>query len=140
MKRGEGFIDWNTAEIAADRNSELPTLTVEVTGDLGIHWRNSFQSYVQIYNQGQQHRPRPWGNVSMESAGGTMSKTIIQVEEIQSGAEADLKEQLDHFAKQATAAAIPREEKEDRLRAERQEQAQDKANQMAEMQDRFRAA
>ena len=42
-----------------------------------------------------------------------MSSTMISVGEVKPGAEADLKAQLDHFTKQATKSAIPKEESEE---------------------------
>lgn len=69
-----------------------------------------------------------------------MSSTIIQVEEVKPGVEDELKAQLDHHAKLATDAAIPAEENEDRLRAERQAKARERANEVSDMQERFRAA
>lgn len=140
MKRGEGFIDWSTAEIAATSHPQQHTLTVEIAGDLGIHWRSFFESFLRSHNQDQARRPRPWGNVLLNSSGGTMSSTIIQVDEVRSDAEDDLKAQLNHFAKQASKRAVPAEENEERLRAERHAEAQERADQAATMQERFRAA
>jgi hypothetical protein len=140
MKRGEGFIDWNTAEIAITSNPQSNTLTVEIAGDLGTHWRIEFQNMAKIHNQGQERSPRPWGNVSLVGGEGSMSKTEIQVDEVKPGAESDLKEQLDHFAKLASKAAAPKEEQDAQRSAERQIKAQERSNQAAEMQKRFRAA
>lgn len=140
MKRGEGFIDWGTAEIAVTNRAQAHTLTVEVTGDLGTHWRVHFQNMAALHNEGQARRPRPWGNVSLTGTGGTMGKTEIQVDEVEPGGETDLKEQLDHFAKQATKAAIPKEEADEQRHARNQAKAQERANQAADMQERFRAA
>src|SRR5882757_2393981 len=134
MKPGEGIIDWSTAEIAATKHPQLHTLTVEVTGELGIHWRSIFESSARIHNQGQERRPRQWGNMLLTGSGGTMSSTVIQVDEVKPGAETELKAQLDHFAKQASERAVPAEENEERLRAERQAKVQDRANQVIEMQ------
>lgn len=63
MKRGEGAIDWSTAEVKPTTNPQSNTLTVEVAGELGSHWRSSFESRSRLHNQGQDRRPRGWGNV-----------------------------------------------------------------------------
>lgn len=140
MKRGEGFIDWSTAEIAVTTRPQENTLTVEVSGDLGLQWQKSFDDLARIHNQDQAHRERPWGNVSLAGTGSSMGITEIVVEEVKPGAEKDLKAQLDHFAKQASRSAVPAEEDAARQRAEKQARAQERAKQASEMQERFRAA
>lgn len=140
MKRGEGFIDWNTADIAVTNSAGLNTLTVEVAGDFGFQWRKDFEDLASIHNQGQAYRDRPWGNVSLTGTGSSMGKTEIVVGEVEPGSEADLKAQLDHFAKEASKSAAPAEESAARERAETQARAQERARQASEMQERFRAA
>jgi hypothetical protein len=140
MKRGEGMIDWSTASIGVGSAGDLDKLTVEVAGDLGHHWRDRFQDSVRLHNQHQASHPRPWGNVSLEGAGGTMSTTEITVEGVQPDCEDELKTQLDHFAKLASQAAVPAEEKDDKARAERDKAAKARASQAAQMEQRFRAA
>ncbi|MCW2982198.1 MAG: hypothetical protein JWO14_3925 [Solirubrobacterales bacterium] len=140
MKRGEGKIDWSTASIAVGSAGQLNKLTVEVTGGLGHHWRQRFQEAVRIHNQHQANQPRPWGNVSLEGSGGTMSKTEISVEDVEPGSEDEVKAQLDHFAKLASQSAVPAEETDDKARAERDKAAKEKADRAAEMEERFRAA
>ncbi len=140
MKRGEGFIDWGTAKIAVTDDPQSHTLTVDVVGDLGSHWRVAFQNMMQIHNQDQARRPRAWGNVSLNGTGSTMGGTEIQVDDVKPGAEDDLKAQLDQLAKLASQNAVPKAENDERLRAEKHTRAQERANQATEMEERFRAA
>jgi hypothetical protein len=140
MKPGEAAIDWTSTEISVTNRPDSHNLSVDVMGTPGIHWRIAFQNMVQTHNQGQVHRARAWGNVRLGGSGGTMGGTTIEVEEVKPGAEKDLKEQLDHLAKLANEIAVPKEESDARLLAEKQAKAAERANQAAEMQDRFRAA
>lgn len=133
MKRGEAWIDWSTAIIKETSDPKSNWLTVDVAGSPGTHWGTAFKNFVMSHNQ---RRAGKWGEVSLGAQGGT----VVHVDAVRPGAEAELKVQLDHLAKQASEIAIPKEEREEELRAEKHAKALQRANEATEMQERFRAA
>lgn len=133
MKCGEAWIDWSTATVKVTSDPRSNWLTVDVAGSPGSHWGTAFKSIAMAHNQ---RRAGKWGDVSLGAQGGT----VVHVDAVRPGAEAELKVQLDRLAKQASEIAIPKEEREEELRAEKHAKAQQQANEATEMQERFRAA
>ena len=128
MRRGEHKIDWKSAVV---REGELK---VPVAGHPGGLWRRAFDQLIGIHNK--RLAARRWGHVSL--TGGPEPQ--VEVEDVTPGAEADLKEQLDHLAARASERAVAEEAKlakqHEKLRASRKA----REDEAAEMQERFRAA